>query len=404
MGRVITFWIIAFIVIPSPCEAETTSPSEPAETSSPTRELAIASPETPTDIQLKTSAEKGLSPTLVVAGDESTRFGIAERMGRHNVSAVSVAVARDGEVAWVEGYGEGIDPNTLFQAASLSKAVAATGIVALAINEGIDLDEDVAPMLMDFDISAINPKGVTVTLRKLLSHTAGATVHGFPGYPTTVVLPTNLEVILGSEHTNTDPVVIAPDPDSAFRYSGGGFQIAQAVAEGVSGQPFAPLMDALILAPVGMTKSTFAQPLPAARHAEVARAHHGSGTPVEGGWHVYPEQSAAGLWTTPTDYIRFVLALSQAAQGDRNVGIDPEVARAVTTPVTDQYGLGIRILSENGEFRLRHDGANEGYRCTFAAYPSRGDAIVVMTNSDNGALVASEILRDVAAAYGWPSN
>ncbi len=96
--------------------------------------------------------------------------------------------------------------------------------------------------------------------------------------------------------------------------------------------------------------------------------------------------------------------MSQAAQGDRNVGIDPEVARAVTTPVTDQYGLGIRILSENGEFRLRHDGANEGYRCTFAAYPSRGDAIVVMTNSDNGALVASEILRDVAAAYGWPSN
>lgn len=360
--------------------------------------------ETPPVEQVR--VENGLLPGVLVDGDDRSEFTLFLRRAVYGVPAVSVAVARDGELHWAAGYGDGVASETLFQAASLSKAVAAAGIVTLARERGVDLDADLTSQIPRVDLASKKSKEVRVTLRGLLSHTAGATVSGFPGYAVGADLPTNLELIGGSPRTNTPRVTIDPDAAGRFRYSGGGYQIAQAWAEEVSGETFASLMDRLVLAPLGMQSSSFVQP-PSAEFVsthDIATAAGGDGQPIAGGWHVYPEQAAAGLWTTSSDYLRFLIALMRASNGSTDTGLDPAVAREMVTPVSAQYGLGIGIESVEGETRWGHSGSNAGYRSLMAAFPERGDAIVVLTNKPQGFPLASEIMRGADHVYGWPAS
>ncbi len=339
---------------------------------------------------------------MSVKGETPQTFTIEQRMGQRLVPAVSVAVAREGKFAWAATYGKGVTTDSLFQAASLSKAVAAAGLVRFAEEKGIDLDADVTPLITSFDLKTANPKGLPVTLRKLLSHTAGATVGGFPGYAAGVPIPSNVDVVLGRNGANTDAVRIAPDPERAFRYAGGGYQIAQVVAEDQSGQSFADLMAEQILKPLDMTSSTFVilDSMEEGLGTRIAPAHDGAGKPIAGGWHRYPEGAAAGLWTTPTDYLKFVLALIPETSGVSH--LSAETIAAIRTAPSDGYGLGIGIRNAEGDLQLRHGGANRGYRCFFVAFANRGDAAVVMTNASGGSGLGTDILRSMAMAYGWP--
>lgn len=345
--------------------------------------------------------EANIAPVPLVTGETPKGVPLAERMAALGVPGVSIAVYRAGAPDWAAGYGEGVDAGTLFQAASLSKMVAAVGIAALAQEKGIDLDADISGALPGIDLAALNPEGLPITLRALLSHTNGANVHGFPGYAAGAEVPSTLEVITGSARTNTAAVVLTP-PDAAnpYSYSGGGYTLAQYWAEQVSGEDFAALMQRLVLDRVGMDASTFAQPLPEAlAGGNVAAAHDRQGAEIPGRWHTYPELAAAGLWTTPSDFGRFLMALTGKAEG-----IDPAVAAEVTRPVVSDYGLGIGILSFDGELSLRHSGGNAGYTCYALVWPGRGDAIVVMTNADNGFRVYRDVVETAAALYGWPSS
>lgn len=345
--------------------------------------------------------EAGISPVPLVTGETPKAVPLAERMAALGVPGVSVAVYRDGAPDWAAGYGAGVDAGTLFQAASLSKMVASVGIVALAQEKGVDLDTDISGALTGIDLAALNPEGLPITLRALLSHTNGANVSGFPGYAAGTDVPSTLEVITGSERTNTLAVVIRrPDAANPFSYSGGGYTVAQYWAEQVSGEDFAALMQRLVLDPVGMEASTFVQPLPeAVAGGNVAAAHDSQGAEIAGRWHTYPELAAAGLWTTSSDFGRFLMALTGRAEG-----IDPAVAAEVTRPVVSDYGLGIGIVSHDGEVSLRHSGGNAGYSCYALVWPGRGDAIVVMTNADNGFRLYRDIVETAGALYGWPSG
>ncbi|MEO0467940.1 MAG: serine hydrolase domain-containing protein [Pseudomonadota bacterium] len=358
----------------------------------------------PVEMSGQDQVESALQPSLIIKGDDYSDWSLEERRAFYGVPSASVAIAKDGEIEWAAGYGDGIDADTLFQAASLSKAVAAAGIATLAAEKGVGLDEDLTPLMSSLDLAAINASGKPVTLRALLSHTNGATVSGFPGYPPSGPVPTNLDLIRGSESSNTDPVTFTPIEEGVRRYSGGGYQIAQAWAEEASGEDFALLMDRLILQPIGMTSSTFSQPLPAEIAAgNVAEAFTGDAEMVEGGWHVYPEQSAAGLWTTPSDYARFMLALMGAAAGDASLGLDPAIATEMTTTVAENYGLGMGLQRPQGdERRWMHSGSNKGYRCTAMGFPDRGDVIVVMTNHPRGFPLLGEINRAGNRTYDWP--
>ena len=348
--------------------------------------------------------ESFLQPSIVIKGDDYSNWSLDERRAFYGVPSASVAIAKDGEIEWAAGYGDGIDADTLFQAASLSKAVAAAGIATLAAEKGVGLDDDLTPLMTSLDLEAMNGSGKPITLRALLSHTNGATVSGFPGYPRSGPVPTNLELIQGSEITNTDPVIFNPIEDGVRKYSGGGYQVAQAWAEEASGEDFAQLMDRLVLQPIGMTSSTFAQPLPdEMATGNVAEAFTGDAEMVEGGWHVYPEQSAAGLWTTPSDYARFMLALMGAAAGDATLGLDPAIAKEMTIAVAENYGLGMGLQRPQGdERRWMHSGSNRGYRCTAMGFPDRGDVIVVMTNHPRGFPLLGEINRAGNRTYDWP--
>ncbi len=355
----------------------------------------------------KLALETGLSPVVMIVGEDAGPVALIDRMAHFQVPAVSIAVYRSGALDWTDAYGDGMGAATLFQAASLSKMVAATGIVALARERSVSLDADISDDLQGIDMAVLNPDGLPITLRALLSHTNGANVHGFPGYAAGEPVPSTLDVIAGSAVTNTQAVVLRrPNPDNPYVYSGGGYTIAQYWAEQVSGEDFAAMMQRLVLDPVGMTHSTFVQPLPdaLALDGNAASAHDRGGQEIAGRWHTYPELAAAGLWTTSADFGRFLVALGQSVAGRTGTGIDPAVAAEVTAPVANDYGLGVAVMLRDGETVLQHSGTNAGYECFAMALPGRGDVIVVMTNAEGGGRLYRDIVQTANALYGWPSD
>lgn len=266
------------------------------------------------------------------------------------------------------------------QVASLSKTVAAAVILTLAHQRGISLDNDIRSQVTSLDIALLEGGDRPVTLRQLLSHTSGASQSGYPGYPRDSDLPSASEVVANPPRFFESPLTFDGEPGE-FRYSGGGYMIAQIWAEDVSGKPFAELADELLFSPLGMEDSTFAQPIDDAEIAPLFvvgadagfNIFHGVFTPVENSWHDYPEQAAAGLWTTSKDYARFAAALLDAASG-ASEAIPREVASAMIMPQAEMgkgraYGLGAMLVldSEGSVQRVTHSGANTGYRALFAA-------------------------------------
>ncbi|MYN08669.1 serine hydrolase domain-containing protein [Pseudoduganella aquatica] len=354
------------------------------------------------------SIEQGLLPAITLEGAAPAKRKLADEMARLGVPGVSIAVIHGGEVEWAKAYGAvtpggaPVTTSTLFQAASISKPVAAMGALKLVEEGKLELDRDVNSyttlwkLPKDADNSA-------VTLRQLLSHTAGTTVHGFPGYAAGAPVPTLVQILNGAKPANTGGVHVNARPGSRWRYSGGGYQVAQYVMVERSKTPFTELMQEKVLKPLGMADSTFAQPLPPQLLARAALPHQRSGKPVAGGPHTYPEQAAAGLWTTPSDLAKFAIETRRAAAGQSNAVLSQAMTHLMLTPVMQDYGLGLGISGDGQSQSFGHGGSNEGYRARMAAYTERGDGIVVMTNGDGGSELADELVRAVAAEYGWPT-
>jgi len=346
-----------------------------------------------------------LMPTMLITGEAPATASIADRMAALHVPAVSVAVIDGGRIVWAEAWGTAdvaagrpATTGTLFQAASISKPVAATAALTLVEEGRLALDTDVNGYLTSWQVPESPFTGSeSVTLRRLLTHTAGLTVHGFPGYARSAEIPDAVGVLEG--HGNTDPVRVDVTPGSTWRYAGGGYTVAQVLLSDVTGQPFADLMRERVLAPAGMTASTYEQPLPEARWGEAATAYRDDGQPVEEGWHVYPEQAAAGLWTTPTDLARWGLAILAAYDGKEGDVLTPETARAMLTSGMGRYGLGPAI-GEDGRW-FGHGGSNEGFRCQLVVFLD-GRGAAVMTNGDRGHELVRQVLATLASEYDWP--
>ncbi|WP_425153534.1 serine hydrolase domain-containing protein [Candidatus Palauibacter sp.] len=349
--------------------------------------------------------ESALMPTFTIRGEPVARPSLAERMAELEVPGVSIAVLVDGEIAWAEGYGladvesgRPVTPNTLFQAASISKPVAALAALRLVESGRVGLDGDVNAYLTSWQVPENGfTEEAPVTLRGILTHRAGLTVWGFPGYGLDEALPDGPGVLDGGG--NTDPVRAYKAPGESWRYSGGGYTVMQQLVADVHGKPFAAVMREEVLDPIGMVRSTYEQPIPAERRDDIATGYRPNGERVPGGWHTYPEQAAAGLWTTPSELALYALEMQHARKGESARVLGEALARAMLTPDADDWGLGPAI-SEDGE-RFQHGGSNQGFRSTFAAYIDGDDGVFVMTNSDSGSQLASEIATTVAHAYGW---
>jgi len=325
-------------------------------------------------------------------------------MEHYGVPAVSVAFVEGGELAWAQAWGladvetgRQATTETLFQAASISKPVAAVAAAGLVEEGLLTLDGDVNETLQTWKIPA-HELGGAVTLRRLLSHTAGLTVHGFPGYGPEETVPSTAGVLAGEG--NTAAVMVDLMPGSQFRYSGGGYTVAQLMMEEATGALFAEVMRTNVLEPLGMSHSTFRQPLPLDLRDQAATAYRRNGEAVEGAFHTYPEMAAAGLWTTPSDLALFLLGMQKALAGGGQSLLSQESARNMVMPVKGNYGLGFGISEELGTFG--HGGANEGYRCFMTASIEGGQGAVIMTNSDTGRGLANEILLTLVGRYGLP--
>ena len=353
--------------------------------------------------------EGSLVPGIVLKGGPDRQTPLADRMRFHRTPGVSIAVINGGAIEWSRGYGaleaEGaaaVTPHTLFQAASISKAVAALAALRLVGQGRLSLDEDVNAKLTTWKIPPSEWSATEkVTLRRILSHTAGLTVHGFPGYASTAALPTLAQVLEGVKPANTAPVRVDVTPGSQWRYSGGGYTVLQQMLVDVVRKPFPQVMRETVLQPLGMTDSTYEQPLPEALRSTAATAHNGSGKAIPGRYHTYPEMAAAGLWTTPTDLAKFAVEVRQALAGKSRV-LSAATAKEMLTAGKGSWGLGLSIEGAGPYTRFGHGGSNAGFKCNMVTYLDSGHGAVVMTNADTGGRLAAEILRTIAAEYGWP--
>lgn len=354
--------------------------------------------------------EEGLVPAIRVRGAAITDdLSIRARMERYCVPGAALAVIDDGHIAWTGEYGStvtggpAVRPDTLFQAASISKAVAATAVLALVEAGDIDLDADVNSMLRSWRLpESEHTDGHPVTVRHLLSHTAGLTVPGFPGYAEGEPLPSVTDILDGRPGSHTPEVRSYARPGTVMQYSGGGSTIVQLLVCDVTGRSYAEVMHDLVLAPCGMTDSAYDQPVTGARRARAATGHDPRGVAVEGGHHTYPELQAAGLWTTATDLARWLVAVQAALRGEAQGVLTTSTAKMMVTAVAPgTFGLGPELGGTGATARFGHSGSNQGFRSLMDALVEGGTGFALLTNAAGGTTLAGEVRRAVAETFGW---
>jgi CubicO group peptidase (beta-lactamase class C family) len=333
---------------------------------------------------------------------------LAQLLERFRIPGISIAVVRGGELAWAHAWGvaaagrpDPVTPRTLFQAGSISKPVAAMCALRLIAQGRLDLDADVNRLLVSWKVPANHGWQPRVSVRQLLSHTAGLTVHGFPGYPRDRPIPSLVQVLQGNG--NTAPVRVGTIPGLQFSYSGGGYCVLQQLLVDLTGLAFPQLAQELVLGPLGMGDSSYQQPLPEYRWAQAARGHRIGGAPVAGGWHVCPEMAAAGLWTTPSDLARFAAAVQRARAGTPGAILPPQLAAELLRPQAPnaRMGLGLLLEGEGSSLRFGHGGDDEGFLARLLASAAPGSGVVVMVNSDHGGVLIPAVVEAVARAEGW---
>ncbi len=376
--------------------------------------LAVAACSTSSDSDLALEARiervvSGLHVRQSVEPVAREMWTLEQRMAHYRVPAVSIAVIHDGRIQWTRAYGtavtgesQTVSDQTLFQAASISKALTAFATLRVVDQGLLALDAPVNRYLQSWRLPESDAgSSDSVTVARLLAHMAGLNVPSFPGYEPGLAIPTLTQILDGAAPANTLPIRIVQPPDSTWAYSGGGYLVLQQVLQDVTGQDFPSLMDSLVLTPLGMERSTFEQPLPAIRQTRAAVGHGGDGEALPGRWHVYPELAAAGLWTTASDLARFALAVHATATLPQAL-LSTESAGALTTPQFGSFSLGLLVRRNGGHVWFTHNGGNEGYRALMYAYLTTAEGAVVMTNSDAGMALASEIINSIALEYGWP--
>ena len=347
-----------------------------------------------------------------VSGSVSDPSVVQPLMKQFNVPGVSITIMKDFAIVATYTYGVAdvetgapVTAETMFQAASISKPVAA--MVSLkAVQDGrFSLDQDVNTILKAWKL----PEGPftkerRVTPRSLMSHTSGTgDGFGFPGYAPQVTLPSIPQILDGVQPpSNLRPVRLERAPLVGFKYSGGAVMIQQLALMDAVGKPFAEIAREWVLDPIGMTNSTFAQPLAPSREKQAARAHNRTGARMGDPWHVYPEQAAAGLWTTPTDLAKFAIEVQSSLLGKSNRVLSSTTVREMVTPVgVGPFAVGFQIGKEGEGWYFMHGGSNWGFQCDLIAHRVKGYGAVIMTNGDGGGALIQRLRRLIQQEHKW---
>lgn len=357
--------------------------------------------------------ENGFLPTVALKEKVGERTNIRQRMDALAIPGASVAVIDDGKIIWARAYGvtdlvtkAPVTTATRFQAGSISKPLAALGALSLVKEGKLSLDEDVNVKLKSWHVPENEfTQNEKVTLRRILSHTAGLTVHGFPGYVVGEKIPSVVQVLNGEPPANTPAIKVDVVPGSLPRYSGGGYTVMQQLVIDVTGEPFETFMAERVLQTLGMKSSTYDQ-YPAQAIAQLrSSGHHNNGRRVPGNAHIYPKMAAAGLWTTPSDLARYVLYVQAAERGKTGPLLDASLAKQLITKQNNgQFGLGLQLFAGDASPTFGHNGVDEGFEAQMIGYVSHGKGAVIMANANNAYDFFMEFIDSVAREYAWPDR
>jgi len=355
--------------------------------------------------------ETGLVAPVYIEGD--AKWSIQERMEHYGVPGVSIAVINRGKIEWTKAYGvmdkesqSPVTSETLFQSASISKPVSAYGALCLAEQNELGLNEDINMYLKSWKLPDSEfTEEKKVTIKNLLNHSAGTTVHGFWGYSPGLEVPTLIEVLNGIPPANSAPTIVDKTPEKSFRYSGGGYNVIQQMMIDVAGKPFPELMKELVLDPLEMNNSSYNQPLPDGQLVRAATGYLPDGSMTKGKRHTYPEMAPAGLWTTAEDLAKFAInifeTIGERPENDLKKDLSKEMTIKMLTPFVEEFsGLGIFLKRKKDEVYFGHAGWNEGFSSEMITHKEEGYGVVVLTNSNHPGFV-EEVIRSVAISYEW---
>jgi CubicO group peptidase (beta-lactamase class C family) len=325
--------------------------------------------------------ERFVEPSSAAALARSIAAAVPDSLRQHDVPGAAVALVHDRRVVWSAGFGvrdvrtrEPVTRETRFQVASVSKAVSAFGLLRLAAARGVDVDAPLRVRGWRPPPSPFDPRGIT--LHRVLSHTAGLSVPGYAGLPPERPIGSLTDSLRGRTG-DAGPVRLVRAPGTSVAYSGGGYTLAELWATETSGEPFAQLMRDTVLRPLGMSSSSYEQRDTAAD----ATGHDGASRPLPA--YRFAEHAAAALRSTAPDMGRFVAALPASMERP--------------APATGgAWGMGLELRTLDDDTRMVfHIGNNRGWQSRIAAFPDRGWGLVVLTNSDNGGDVYSDVLREL---------
>ena len=333
-----------------------------------------------------TPLEPGGEPAATAFTAEVERL-VPEWQAEFGIPGVAVGLLVEGRAGWLRGFGDAdreagvpVDPErTVFQAASISKSLVAWSVLALDRRGALDLDRPIEDYLTrwQFPFSQYDSRGVTA--RRLLSHTAGTTVHGYPGFAPGTPLPT-LEESLAGGGRGRGLVRIEREPGTRWQYSGGGFTVLQLAIEEVTGRGFSAVLDEDVLGPLGMGDSSFDWRPDLRPRTAVAYGEDGEAVPN----FLFTAKAAGGLYTTLADLMRLMEATVAADPTNPVLGPDAVAEMLEEPPIAVDYGLGHMILTlKSGERVMGHAGINQGWRSFWVVHPPTGAGIAVLSNSDH---------------------
>jgi CubicO group peptidase (beta-lactamase class C family) len=363
--------------------------------------------------------ENNLIPFVPVKGFKG--WNIIDRMKYYKVQGVSIAVIKDYKIDWAKGYGLAdtsknipVTSKTMFSAGSISKFLMAVTALKMVDNGQIELEKPINNYLTSWKITENDfTKKIPITLRMLLSHSAGTSQSSYFGFTPAQPLPTIVEILSGAKISETRPVVVNSKPNKEFRYSGGGSIIAQLALMDVSKKSFSDLTQELLFDKLGMTNSTFEQPVPS-KFAKQSSWAYSSASWFKGMPYVYPQQAAAGLYTTPTDLAKFFIDVQKSYIGKGKILSQTTTTKMLTAQqnVSDgsykeQMGIGPFLIQRtdnkdpNGVY-FEFTGVNAGFLAYGIASITNGNGVIIMLNSgDDVNGLGKEIRRAVAKAYNW---
>ena len=352
--------------------------------------------------------EQGLRPERLMK-NQSTWI-LEERMKHYHVKGVSVAVIQDYGLDWVKGYGvrnattgDPVDETTLFQVASVTKTITAA-IALKLVQEGVlGLDRNINDYLKSWKLPENEfTRREKVTLRRILSHSAGLSVQGFRGYAEGEPVPSIIDVLDGKPPANNEAIRVKAEPGTGYDYSGGGYTLLQLLIEDITGKRLADVARNLIFAPLGMRHSSIGWPHSKSLIAKVASAHLRDGTSMRAHAFLANGSGCCELWTTPADLGRFVIAVQLALRGEEGFVLSPDTAKAMLTPTNSRnMGLGFFLRRFGSVTYFSHSGGNVGFSSWLIAHPEAGYGVVVTTNTSGTTSLAFEIMFSVADVYDW---